>query len=66
MENFLLLLLFTVFLYAVVLMFSLGYYVASERQERLENLRNEMSNAQTKLDSIRIRSEKFWESVASE
>jgi hypothetical protein len=66
MDNVLLVLLLLVFLYALGLVSSLGYYLAKERQERVKYLRNEMSRAQSEVDRLRIRSKKFWESVASE
>lgn len=66
MEEFLLIALAVSFVYAIVLVSTLGRDIVTGRFKRSKLLREDMSRTQAKLDNIRIRSKKLWESVESD
>ncbi len=66
METLLLLLFSIVCIYAVILVSTLTYDLATGRYKRLQGMRSDMTNVLMEIEKRRNRSSKVWESINSD
>ncbi len=66
METLLLLLFSIVCIYAVILVSTLAYDLATGRYKRLQGMRSDMTNVLMEIEKRRNRSSKVWESINSD
>lgn len=66
METLLLAMAFIIFLYAIAVVATVSYDLATGRYKRLQSMRTAINEAQIELEERRGRSSKFWEVVDNE